>query len=186
MNRPKRAIPAADRITRFNVLPYEYDDYYKTRVNRAWAAKYFPIPLGILLIVIGSLSIIWTSIDISDGASTNPYLYNPNYQRLGQLYSNAVDHLYLQYFPFLENRLHATARNRQTSSRMAGELNLANTGQRYMGWLHNYCHWSHVNNIASRRQLYKRLFVSCPLLGHRHPLHLLITVLNFIGSSLSI
>jgi hypothetical protein len=79
----RSGIPAVDRINRFKVLPYEYDDYYKTRISRSWAVKYYPIVLGILLIVVGAFSIIWSAIDISDGASTNPYLYNPNYQRLG-------------------------------------------------------------------------------------------------------
>lgn len=78
-----RPVPAVDRINRFNVLPYEYDDYYKTRVNRAWSSRYYPIPLGILLIIVGSLAIIWSAIDIARGASTNPYTYNPNYQSQG-------------------------------------------------------------------------------------------------------
>lgn len=81
---PKQPIPAVDRINRFNVLPYEYDDYYKTRVNRPWSAKYYPIPLGILLIIIGILSLIWTAVDIARGASINPYSFNPNYLNQGK------------------------------------------------------------------------------------------------------
>jgi hypothetical protein len=44
--------------------PFEYDDYYNTRVNRPWARTKTPIVIGIFLILLGLLAIIFTSYDL--------------------------------------------------------------------------------------------------------------------------
>lgn len=72
-----------ERVDRSTALPYEYDDYFNTRVNRPWAATRCPIVLGVVLILCGIWSLIFASIDIARGSVVNPYSFNPNYIAMG-------------------------------------------------------------------------------------------------------
>lgn len=66
------------RIKRPLIKPYEYDSYYNTRLARAWTYLSSPVVCGVFLIILGLLSIIWTSIDISLGTLVRPFFQNPN------------------------------------------------------------------------------------------------------------
>ena len=65
--------------TQASIKPYEYDSHYNTRVNRRWSSSLSPIIIGLVFLFLGKLSIIFTAIDLSSGASLNPYRFNPNY-----------------------------------------------------------------------------------------------------------
>ena len=64
------------------VLPYEYDEYYNTRVSRVWAVSWFPYIIGILFIIFGIVAIIVNSIDLGQGVVKDPKFHNPNNRRL--------------------------------------------------------------------------------------------------------
>ncbi|RMZ97624.1 hypothetical protein BpHYR1_021968 [Brachionus plicatilis] len=66
------------KIKRPLIKPYEYDAYYNTKLTRAWTYLSSPVICGALLIILGCLSLIWTSIDISLGTLTRPFFQNPN------------------------------------------------------------------------------------------------------------
>jgi hypothetical protein len=63
-------------------LPYEYDEYYNTRVARPWAKLSLPKVLGIFMIILGCLNIIWSAILIARSAVMVPYFNNPNYNKV--------------------------------------------------------------------------------------------------------
>lgn len=62
---------------------YEYDGYYNTRVNRRWSSASGPIIIGVILIITGILSVIWSAVDIGAGSMGYPAGFNPNYKTLG-------------------------------------------------------------------------------------------------------
>jgi hypothetical protein len=64
--------------------PYEYDEYYNTRVNRRWARTKRSIIVGALLIIFGIACIVFTAIDIGAGAASAPFFQNPNYRRVNR------------------------------------------------------------------------------------------------------
>lgn len=70
-------------INRSTVRPYEYDEYYNTRVNRPWAHAAYPIVLGLFLILLGIASIVFTAVDISRGSTISPFNFNPNNRIVG-------------------------------------------------------------------------------------------------------
>lgn len=76
---PVIAQPAARKVSPVVALPFEYDEYYNTRVARPWSHIYAPILIGSLLIVSGLFSLIFSCIDFADSAVMMPYYNNPNY-----------------------------------------------------------------------------------------------------------
>jgi hypothetical protein len=48
-----------------------YDPYYQTRVNRKWGVIPIGLVLGIILIIVGLLSVIWSIIDLA--RATTPF-----------------------------------------------------------------------------------------------------------------
>jgi hypothetical protein len=64
-------------------LPYEYDEYYNTRVARPWSRLYMPFCLGVTLILLGLFSLIFSCVDFARSAVMNPFTSNPNYLTVG-------------------------------------------------------------------------------------------------------
>jgi hypothetical protein len=64
-------------------LPYEYDEYYNTRVSRPWSQLVMPYCLGSLLIILGTLSLIFSCVDFARSAVMMPFYNNPNYNTVG-------------------------------------------------------------------------------------------------------
>lgn len=72
------------------IMPYEYDEFYNTRVNRAWVRSILPAILGAIFIILGIGMIIFTAIDISRGVTAYTS-QNPNYIGSGTV--NTKDNL---------------------------------------------------------------------------------------------
>lgn len=48
-----------------------YDPYYQTRVNRKWGRLPFGFALGVILIIVGVLSVVWSIVDLA--RATTPF-----------------------------------------------------------------------------------------------------------------
>ena len=66
------------------IMPFEYDEFYNTRVNRAWVRSILPVILGIVFIILGIGTIIFSTVDISRGVVVDTSK-NPNYVSTGSV-----------------------------------------------------------------------------------------------------